>query len=60
MTTQHLSTRMIAKKPKNARNCEGWASFQVNIFAHDFLLRFPFSRPRPFVTRIRSLLGVGC
>ena len=33
MTTQHLSTRMIAKKPKNARNCEGWAkqplSFQV-------------------------------
>src|SRR5450755_4537721 len=24
MTTQHLSTRMIGKKPKNARNCESW------------------------------------
>src|SRR5450755_3979498 len=29
MTTQHLSTRMIGKKPKNARNCESWANQKV-------------------------------
>src|SRR5450755_1502035 len=32
MTTQHLSTRMIGKKPKNARNCESWVSDEAGIF----------------------------
>jgi hypothetical protein len=25
MRTQHLSTKIITKKPENARNCEDWA-----------------------------------
>src|SRR5450755_3586704 len=35
MTTQHLSTRMIGKKPKNARNCESWASFHLHVGTRD-------------------------